>query len=364
MNFAENNRISHRQLRRQIQLARAGPFLLCLVGNQGIFGLSGLAGTVVNLLILGIYTIFLIRLSDSYTDLVKTFGSFRGRMAGLLYVAYTILTASYLLWVIGKVVPESLLLGVPAWMVSLLAALVTSLGSHMGMQKRGRMAEVTCGIVLGGVLLLLVLGAFQGSADYLKEITAPDAFTWKETGRQTYYVFAGFFGLSLLPFLLKDVERPQSAGRAVFFSIALLDFILGAALLILPAVFGWDRMMAETYPILPMLAGANLPGDVLSRFDVIWLAFLLYSLLFAVGSMFYYGNRILESAHLFSGRFWMWILAWILSLEGIWGWNMGEVYFPALLYGFVPLGLLSQVAAGFLYKRRRTKKREKTGESI
>lgn len=83
--------------------------------------------------------------------------------------------------------------------------------------------------------------------------------------------------------------------------------------MILPAVFGWDRMMAETYPILPMLAGANLPGDVLSRFDVIWLAFLLYSLLFAVGSMFYYGNRILESAHLFSGRFWMWILAWILS---------------------------------------------------
>ena len=93
----------------------------------------------------------------------------------------------------------------------------------MGMQKRGRMAEVTCGIVLGGVLLLLVLGAFQGSADYLKEITAPDAFNWKETGRQTYYVFAGFFGLSLLPFLLKDVERPQSAGRAVF--LALLCWI-------------------------------------------------------------------------------------------------------------------------------------------
>lgn len=359
MSFAENNRISHRQLRRQIQLTMAGPFLLCLVGSRGVIGIWGAAGILVNLLLLGIYTVFLIRLSYSYTDLVKTFGSFWGRLTGILFLVYAILTAAYLLHVIGEIVPESLLLGVPPWLSGLLAAFVTSLGSHMGMQKRGRMAEVSGGVILGGIFLLLLLGAFQGSAGYFAEMAAESSFSLKETGRQTYTLFAAFSGVSLLPFILEDVEKPKSAGKAVGSSIFLMGILLFAALMILPAVLGWDRLLAEPYPILPMLASANLPGDVLSRFDVIWLALLLFSLLFAVGSMFYYGNRILSAAYLFGGRFWIWILAWLLSLDGIPGWNVKESYPLFLMYGFVPLVLLSQAAAGILYKKRRKSKKEK-----
>ena len=75
--------------------------------------------------------------------------------------------------------------------------------------------------------------------------------------------------------------------------------------LLLPAVLGYDRVAAESYPVLPLLAGADLPGNVLARFDILWMGFLLYSLLFAIGSLLYYGNQIIGKSHPGRGRFWL-----------------------------------------------------------
>ena len=61
MKFAENNRISHRQLYRQMILTFPAPFLLCLFGSEKISGLTGIAGTVSAVGILVLYVIFLIR---------------------------------------------------------------------------------------------------------------------------------------------------------------------------------------------------------------------------------------------------------------------------------------------------------------
>ena len=40
MKFAENNRISHRQLYRQMILTFLAPFLVCLPGKNGIQGMD------------------------------------------------------------------------------------------------------------------------------------------------------------------------------------------------------------------------------------------------------------------------------------------------------------------------------------
>ena len=42
MKFAENNRISHRQLYRQIILSLAAPFLLCMSGKDWPYASGGL----------------------------------------------------------------------------------------------------------------------------------------------------------------------------------------------------------------------------------------------------------------------------------------------------------------------------------
>ena len=57
MKFAENNRISQRQLYRQIVIAFIAPFLLCLFRGRRNQGLSGLTGTLLAVAVFLFYVI-------------------------------------------------------------------------------------------------------------------------------------------------------------------------------------------------------------------------------------------------------------------------------------------------------------------
>ena len=70
MKIAENNRISHRQLYRQMILAFTAPFLLCCF-PEGSFWASAIAGTAAAVAVLLFDAIFLIRLTPSCSNLVK-----------------------------------------------------------------------------------------------------------------------------------------------------------------------------------------------------------------------------------------------------------------------------------------------------
>ena len=85
MRFAENNRISHRQLYRQMILALLAPFMLCVFGKGGMNGISAVAGMIFALILLGFYVIWLIRLTPAYGELSKRTGSFTVRFIGLFF---------------------------------------------------------------------------------------------------------------------------------------------------------------------------------------------------------------------------------------------------------------------------------------
>ena len=74
MKYAENNRISHRQLYRQIILSVLAPFLLCIPEREGLLGLSGVIGIAIAILFLLLYVFLLMRTSYCYADPVKILG--------------------------------------------------------------------------------------------------------------------------------------------------------------------------------------------------------------------------------------------------------------------------------------------------
>lgn len=357
MEFAENNRISHRQLYRQIVMAFLAPFLLCLFGRGRILGLGGIAGTIAALVLLMFYVIFLIRLAPYYEDLKKAAGGFWGRLMGAFFIIYVILTAAYLLSLLEEIVPKSLVTGVSGRWISFFAILACSMGTHRGMQRRGRMAEVSGGIVLLGIVVMMILCVGQGKWTYLEEMLDGSRLTGKSFLGSGYGVLCGFAGLGLLPFVMEHVEKQGSAGRPTAFAVLTLGGILIAMELILPAVFGWERLKTEAFPILPMMAGADLPGNVLARFDVLWMGFLLYSLLFSIGSFLHYGHQIIRKAHLGTGRLWMAAAVYILSILEFDGVGIEDYFMPYLGYIFVPGLLILQV---FLFMLGRGKWKKKT----
>lgn len=341
MRFAENNRISHRQLFRQIILVFPAPFLLCLFKNGEMLGISAMAGTVAVAVLLSFYVIWLIRLAPAYGELEKMQGIFTVRFIGLFFLIYVILSAAFLSDLLSEMIPGSLISGISGKWLSFLAVAACSLGTYRGMQRRGRIAEVAGGIFLAGILLLMALSAGQGKTGYFLETVegAGGGFSIDQLVQDFYALLCAFSGVGLLPFGLEKVEKQGSARKSVILAfLTVCGIILGMQVL-LPAVFGRNRLLVEAYPVLPLLDGADLPGNVLARFDVIWMGFLVFGLLFALGSLFHYGNQIAEKTRLGTGRYWIPAAGWLLSLyekNGVgireyYGWYLGHIFVPFLL---------------------------------
>ena len=339
MEFAENNRISHRQLYRQMILGFLAPFWLCMSGRGKLNGVDAVIGMVIAVVLLCFYVVFLIRLAPAFEDLKKTAGAFMGRVTGAFFLLFILLAGGYLLALLQEVVPISLITGISGRWIAFWAILTCAVGAHKGMQRRGRIAEVSGGLLLAGILLMMVLCIPQGKAAYLEEMVQSWNFSGEKILWSGYGVVCAFSAVGLLPFLLGNVEKYGSAGKSVMFGIITLGGILAGMEILLPAVLGYGRVQAERYPVLPLLDGADLPGNVLARFDVLWLGFLLYSLLFALGSLLHYGHEICRKAHLGNGRFWIPAVIYLISLieengKGImdyFGWYLGYVFVPGLL---------------------------------
>ena len=360
MRFAENNRISHRQLYRQIIMAFTAPFLLCLFGKRRTMGMSGLIGTVLALMVLFFYVIFLIRLRHGFTDPVKSVGKTAGRLVGLFFLIYCVLTSAFLLELLGEIVSVSLGTGISRGWLCFLALLVCSYGTYGGIQRRGRIAEVSGGLVLTAVVLMLLLSVGQGKWSYFQEMLWNSGSSVSRIVQYGYGLLCAFSGLSLLPFAIENVEKAGSAGKTVLFAVGTLGVLLLLVELILPSVFGWKRLLHENYPILPLLSGADLPGNVLARFDVLWMGFLLYSLLFSVGSLLHYGHFIVEKTGLGMGRVWITVLIFLVAVLQVGNAGIRDYFRVYLEDIFVPGMMLIQV---FVFFVGRGKWKKKGGEN-
>lgn len=357
MDYADNNRISHRQLYRQMVLAFLAPMLLCLPGRDQILGAAGIIGTMLAGAFLILYIFFLRRLVPWYSDPVKMLGPIAGRLTGLFFLSYVILANGYLLSLIGKLVPAVLVTGIPGTVIIFFAVFVCSFGTCKGMQRRGRMAEVSGGVLLGGILLMLLLCMGQIRIAYLKEM--PALLSGQAILRSFYGVLCAFSGIALLPFMLRDVEKRSTVGKTIVVGILTLAGLLAGILLLLPAVLGWNRLQQESYPVLPLLAGADLPGNILARFDVLWMGFLLYSLLFAVGSLFHYGHQILVRSHMGKGQWWLPAAVFAAAVINADGKGIETVFGSYLGYVFVPGLILIQ--GGMLFNRKKKRQKKLTG---
>lgn len=356
MKFAENNRISHRQLYRQMILTFLAPFLVCLPGKNGIQGMNGFWGIVLAVAVLILYVFILLRVTSGYSDMVRFLGSFWGRIAGVFFLVYIIFTAVYILKILEQIIPRWLLMGIPSGWISFLVIVVCSIGTEKGIQRRGRMAEISGGLLLAGVLLMMVLCLGQIRVDYLQEMAEAERISGAAVVQGGYLFLCGFSGVGLLPFIMREVVRPGSVGKTIIGAILTVGGILAGVLVLLPAVFGWNRLLTEEYPILPLLAGAALPGNILARFDVLWMGFLLYGLLFALGSLFYYGHQVVEKCHLGTAKYWMAALVFGLSLLEVSGIAVRTFYRNYLETIFVPGLLFIQVLLLFCGRKRKTRK--------
>ena len=86
------------------------------------------------------------------------------------------------------------------------------------------------------------------------------------------------------------------------------------------------------------------------------MGFLVFGLLFSLGSLFHYGNQIAEKTGFGTGRYWIPAAGWLLSLYERNGMGIREYYGWYLGYIFVPFLLVIQLFLSTENRGRRKKK--------
>ncbi len=293
--YTDNARISHRQLFRQIIAGLLGVYFLAvpvlpeITGRQGVFCLLTGGG------IYGFLSIYFIRIRNFFQDPEKYLGRLWGKLYILFYTSWLWLMGVYLLLMTARITGKFLIEGSDSWIVILLSAFAAYLGSHQGLERRGRMAEVAFPVlllILGG---MVVLAALQVKPEYLEETGGLSFFGWIKGSWEILCVFLPF---GFLPAALGSVKKPGDTGKVIWGAIGLITGLLILVLIILQGSFGLGGYEHEEYPAARLMSGIRLPGDFLERVDLFWVAAAVFGILFSLGSVFFYSHELLARVHL------------------------------------------------------------------
>lgn len=368
MMFADNDCISHRQLLRQMILAFLGAWLLFLSGTSCRETRNGLFGLFLGFLLLAGWTLLLLDSARVYADPERYVGKAGRWLLTAFYLSFLVLTGSFLLERISRLCADYLVGGIRPEFLGLLLVAAAGIGVGNDIQRRARLAEIFYPFVMTGFVLLLLLAVFHMRPESFE--TAGE-LSLEKIVREGWRTMGAGAALSLLPFILGQVDRENRIFRPLLEGMGKLWILVTAAVVILIGTFGADGVRQMEQPVLQLMAGTRLPGEFLERFDIVWLALLLCSVLFAVGSILFYGNHLVklkgESGRLF--RYAMGAAVYGGSVIGAgndiakWYPKLTErFYLPAAVAVSFILWLISKRKAGGQKRKNQTEKK-RTGKA-
>ena len=305
--FSDNNRITGIQLKRQIAVGLTGAFLLILTKEPALLGRSGLLGLLTGFAAVLLYLLVLVRAAQAYRDPELLLGRVGGTLLRLLYLSYLVFTGSFLLAEAVDMTTAYLLTGSQGLTAAVLLLAVSLLGTGSDLQRRGRMGEAAYPLLMLGFFLMLAVAAGAVNPKLLDE--AP-ALSVSGTVQGAYAYYGSCMVLSVLPFLLNHVQGKGQAFPHMARAALLVTLITGRVIL---------------------------PGGFLDRFDILWMAFLLFSLLFGLGSVLFYGRTIGKFGTFTKGGY---VLALLILAGALITWGEKDIrsfYGDALRWFYTPV---------------------------
>ena len=288
--FADNARISHRQLFRQIVLGLIGIYTLAIPVFPEVSGRQGILCLLTAMAVYLLFCIYFIRIKTVMQNPRRYMGKILGSVFVFLYMSWLWLMGVYLLLMTARITDRFLIEGSVYWIVIVLAGIVTYLGSHQGLERRGRMAEVCFPVFLFILAGMLCLGILRMKSYYLGELGDLTLQGWL---KGSYQVFCAFLPFTFLPVALGNVKKPGETGKVMRGALFLVTGILMLCLLLLQGSFGIGGYEHSRYPMVEFMAGIRIPGDFLERVDIFWVAAVMFSMLFALGGVFFYNHELL-----------------------------------------------------------------------
>lgn len=347
--FADNARISHRQLFRQIVLGLIGIYTLAIPVFPEVSGRQGILCLLTAMAVYLLFCIYFIRIKTVMQNPRRYMGKILGSVFVFLYMSWLWLMGAYLLLMTARITDRFLIEGSVYWIVIVLAGIVTYLGSHQGLERRGRMAEVCFPVFLFILAGMLCLGILRMKSYYLGELGDLTLQGWL---KGSYQVFCAFLPFTFLPVALGNVKKPGETGKVMRGALFLVTGILMLCLLLLQGSFGIGGYEHSRYPMVEFMAGIRIPGDFLERVDIFWVAAVMFSMLFALGGVFFYNHELLVRTDMEKGAPFLatGVVAAALICEK--AQVSPELFWEITGWFYGPLFLLLLIYAGFAGKKK------------
>lgn len=347
--FADNARISHRQLFRQIVLGLIGIYTLAIPVFPEVSGRQGILCLLTAMAVYLLFCIYFIRIKTVMQNPRRYMGKILGSVFVFLYMSWLWLMGVYLLLMTARITDRFLIEGSVYWIVIVLAGIVTYLGSHQGLERRGRMAEVCFPVFLFILAGMLCLGILRMKSYYLGELGNLTLHGWL---KGSYQVFCAFLPFTFLPVALGNVKKPGETGKVMRGALFLVTGILMLCLLLLQGSFGIGGYEHSRYPMVEFMAGIRIPGDFLERVDIFWVAAVMFSMLFALGGVFFYNHELLVRTDMEKGAPFLatGVVAAALICEK--AQVSPELFWKITGWFYGPLFLLLLIYAGFAGKKK------------
>lgn len=347
--FADNARISHRQLFRQIVLGLIGIYTLAIPVFPEVSGRQGILCLLTAMAVYLLFCIYFIRIKTVMQNPRRYMGKILGSVFVFLYMSWLWLMGVYLLLMTARITDRFLIEGSVYWIVIVLAGIVTYLGSHQGLERRGRMAEVCFPVFLFILAGMLCLGILRMKSYYLGELGDLTLQGWL---KGSYQVFCAFLPFTFLPVALGNVKKLGETGKVMRGALFLVTGILMLCLLLLQGSFGIGGYEHSRYPMVEFMAGIRIPGDFLERVDIFWVAAVMFSMLFALGGVFFYNHELLVRTDMEKGAPFLatGVVAAALICEK--AQVSPELFWKITGWFYGPLFLLLLIYAGFAGKKK------------
>lgn len=363
--FSDNQRISHRQMKRQIVLTFAGPLLLLVSGAMAAGGRNAAVGGLLGYGALLLFLFFVVRNGAGFQNLSETFGGTVKWLVCLIYGSFLVLTGGLLLELTAKISQLYLLPGVNTELLKLLFLACAALGLGTDVQKCGRMAEVAFPWIFWGFVLLLVVAAFHMEPPRSSQVPKLEP---REVLNSAWGYFAVGCTVSLFPLACVRAEGGKSQMRELGKCWLLLTLLTLSAALILLGTYGYEGVGGMELPVLRLMSGTSLPGGFLERFDILWMALLLFSLLFTMGSLLFYSAKAAQRTMgqgAKADRIILWgaaLLMWGVSGAQYQGIGIADIYRTLLEFVYAPLFVVLVPLAGWGKRRLRYENRSRACE--
>lgn len=333
--FSDNGRISHRQLKRQMLLGLCGVLLLFMTGDLLQAGRSGVLGVLLGAAVLLVYLWWTAGCEHAQKKSARKKFDLYFWAKLVVMGSFLVITGAYLLRESVRVTSEYLLpeAGKPILALILLAVAVLGVGTVP--ERRARMAEAAFPMYFWGILLLLVLAAFHARVPDIRQMPALSigeimSAGWSFLAVGITVTAFPMIGLELsgegdnaknrekkkpeglqgekeidneltkgemtkleagvVEMPVRNQKNRRSVERRVWITLALL--VVGT-ILVLFGTYGYSGANSLEFPLWHLMSGTNLPGKFLERFDIIWMSLFLFGILFALGSVAFYGVQIL-----------------------------------------------------------------------